>query len=182
MTKRIGIRIVAVVVVMLVVGMAAPSGRAAGTSTTVMVKHILETVRAFRTIYAKAIVNKAKGGGMRPLENWRREQHALMLPAQFVKAAATQIKGYDLGLVSLDPIYKSNLPRTAGEINALKAILASRNTDVVVFEEGNQVKGMMGDFAIAQTCIDCHNQHPRSPKRDYKMGDLMGGLIVRITK
>ena len=41
----------------------------------------------------------------------------------------------------------------------------------------NDVKlytAMFPDFAIAAACVDCHNQHPDSPKRNWEMGDLMG--------
>ncbi len=180
--KKVGI-VIATVTIMLAVGLATPWGsRAAGTDVTSMTKYILETVKAFRTVYAKGIVKKAKAGGMNPNEDWRKDSHALMLPAQFVKAGASQIKGYELGLIGLDPIYKSNLPKSEGEANALNQITSSRNTDVVVFREGKKIIGVMGDFAVAQSCVDCHNQHPKSPKKDYKMGDLMGALIVRINE
>ena len=182
MKKRVGLRIAAVTVVALAVALAAPKGRE-DTGSKAMATYLLETVKAFRTIYAKSILDKARNGGMAPMENWRRETHGLMLPAQFVKAGATQIKGYELGLIGLEPIYKSNLPKTRGEENALKTIFSSRLKDnIVIFEEGGKLKGLMGDFAIAQSCVDCHNHHPKSPRRDYKMGDLMGALIVRIDK
>jgi len=30
------------------------------------------------------------------------------------------------------------------------------------------------------SCVECHNPHPRSPKRDFKSGDVMGALVVRV--
>lgn len=168
------------VTILFTVGLAVPWASKAGTDVTSMTKYILETVKAFRTVYAKGVTKKAKEGGMKTDEGWRQDAHALMLPAQFVKAAATQIKGYELGLIGNQPIYKSNLPKSEAEKNALQSIMASRNSEVVVFRDGNKVVGLMGDFAVAQSCVDCHNAHPRSPKKDYKMGDLMGALVVRI--
>lgn len=178
--EKVGVVLI-VITIIFAVGLATPWGsRAAGTDVTSMTKYILETVKAFRTVYAKGIVKKAKAGGMNPNEDWRKDSHGIMLPAQFVKAGASQIKGYELGLIGLEPIYKSNLPKSNAEVNALEQITSNRNTDVVVFREGKQIIGVMGDFAVAQSCVDCHNAHPRSPKKDYKMGDLMGALVVRI--
>ena len=31
-----------------------------------------------------------------------------------------------------------------------------------------------------QACIGCHNAHPRSPKKDFKLDDVMGGLVIEI--
>jgi len=28
--------------------------------------------------------------------------------------------------------------------------------------------------------VDCHNQHPASPRKDLKVGDVMGGVVVRV--
>jgi cbb3-type cytochrome oxidase cytochrome c subunit len=36
------------------------------------------------------------------------------------------------------------------------------------------------DRAILNSCIECHNQHPRSPRRDFKRNDIMGGIVVRV--
>jgi len=29
-------------------------------------------------------------------------------------------------------------------------------------------------------CADCHNRQPGSPKQDFKVGDVMGGPVVRV--
>ena len=28
--------------------------------------------------------------------------------------------------------------------------------------------------------MECHNQHPRSPRRDFKLNDVMGAIVVRV--
>jgi adenylate cyclase len=35
---------------------------------------------------------------------------------------------------------------------------------------------------MAQTCVSCHNAHPESPKRDWKVGDVRGIQEVTITQ
>jgi hypothetical protein len=36
------------------------------------------------------------------------------------------------------------------------------------------------DVAVAPACVTCHNAHKDSPRTDFEMGDVMGGVVVRI--
>ena len=36
------------------------------------------------------------------------------------------------------------------------------------------------DTAVAQACVSCHNGHKDSPRKDFKLGDVMGGVVIRI--
>ena len=36
------------------------------------------------------------------------------------------------------------------------------------------------DVASVEASVACHNAHPESPRRDFVLGDVMGGVIVRI--
>ncbi|MEQ1847248.1 MAG: DUF3365 domain-containing protein, partial [Nitrospira sp.] len=29
-------------------------------------------------------------------------------------------------------------------------------------------------------CVTCHNSHPLSPKQDFKLNDVMGGIAITI--
>ena len=99
-----------------------------------------------------------------------------------MKAAGAELKDFELGLIGLTPIYKSNLPKTQAETDALKKMMANPDQKVLTFADGNQFKGLAADFAIVQSCADCHNAHPDSPKKDFKQGDLMGAIVVRFNK
>ncbi len=143
-------------------------------------RYVLETAQAFRTVYSKTIVEKAEKVGVKPSEQWITEDHAIMLPAQFVKAAGAEIKSFDLGLIGLTPVNPTNLPKTQAEAQALKKLAEDPDLKVVTFEDGNQFKGLAADYAIDQACSDCHNNHPASPKRDFRQGDLMGAIVVRL--
>ena len=144
-----------------------------------MTKYILATVKAARTIYVKSVLRKVKKAGLKASEDWVKQDHAVMLPAQFVKALGYEINGYELALVGTDPLYKSNLPKTPKEKEML-AKLASGKEKMVTFKDGTQYKGMSADFAIAQGCADCHNKHKNTKKRDWKKGDFMGAIIIRM--
>jgi len=36
------------------------------------------------------------------------------------------------------------------------------------------------DKAVSAACVECHNGHAGSPKHDFKVGDAMGGVVIRI--
>jgi hypothetical protein len=169
-----------IVFMALVFGMAftLPEGQA-DSGKELAAKYILATTKAARTVYVKGIIQKAKKAGVKPNENWAKEDHAIMLPAQFVKALGAEIRDFELALVGTDPLYKSNSPKTPKEKEMLDE-LAKGKKKVVTFQDGKQFKGMSGDFAIIQGCADCHNTHPKTTKTDWKKGDFMGAIIVRM--
>ncbi len=49
-----------------------------------------------------------------------------------------------------------------------------------VIKRGDQkfFKAIYADLAVSKACVDCHNTHLLSSKRDYKLGDVMGGIII----
>ncbi len=145
-------------------------------------RYVLATSKAFRTAYTQAVVEQTKKAGVTAKEEWTKDDHAVMLPAQFIKAAGFEIKDFELGLIGLTPLYKANLPKTQAEAEALKKFAANPELKVLTFADGNQFKGLAADFAITQACGDCHNAHPQSPRKDFRQGDLMGAIIVRINE
>ena len=41
---------------------------------------------------------------------------------------------------------------------------------------------LVAPVIMAQACVACHNAHPESPKRDWKVGDVRGMQEVTITQ
>jgi len=33
---------------------------------------------------------------------------------------------------------------------------------------------------VAQACVGCHNAHANSPRRDFKLNDVMGGIVITV--
>lgn len=153
-------------------GSADPRDRAA--------RAVLATTKAFRTVYSQAVVERAKKAGVAAKEDWTKDDHAVMLPAQFIKAAGFELTDFELGLIGATPLYSANLPKTTAEAEALKRFAANPDVKILTFADGNQFKGLAADFAIAQACADCHNAHPQSPRKDFRQGDLMGAIIIRM--
>jgi uncharacterized protein DUF3365 len=175
-------RPVGILTLLIVIGMLIPAVFAAEFTREAAAKYILATAKAFRSVYTKQVVGQVSKSNVKPDENWMKDDHAVMLPAQFIKAAGAELKDFELGLIGLTPIYKANLPKTPAEEEALKKLAANPDAGVITFEDGGQFKGISADLAIVDSCVSCHNAHPSSPKKDFKKGDLMGAIVVRFSK
>jgi sigma-B regulation protein RsbU (phosphoserine phosphatase) len=109
------------------------------------------------------------------------------LPATFVREVSEQIArsgdGYITRLISPWPINKEMGPKDAFETDGFASLAHSPGdpfvrTDTV---EGRAViRVLMADVASSTSCVSCHNAHPQSPKRDFHLYDVMGGLEVII--
>jgi hypothetical protein len=156
--------------------------RAAEPSFELTARYILEVVKAFRTAYVLKVVEHAKEGGIRPHEEWQKDSHFIPLPAQFVKAAADQLDNFEIGLIGLTPVNQANFPKTQAESDALLQLMKNRERSVTSFVDGDQFKAISADLALVQSCVDCHNQHPKATRRDFQRWDVMGGLVVRLKR
>jgi hypothetical protein len=158
-----------------------------GISPEIVADYVHSVVQADRTFYQTEIVDRMMEKGMVfASENWRADGD-LPLPAQFLqesgRLAAEQRKGIRFRLISSWAINKESRPTTEFERTGLMKILV--NTDrpyTAVSTEGKAriFQALYPDKAVSQHCADCHNVHPKSLKRDFKAGDVMGGLLVTI--
>lgn len=167
------------VVFMIGLALVVPMGQAADAAKDLAAKYVLATAKAARTVYVKGVVADAKKGGMTLNEDWVKDDHAMMLPAQFVKELGKELKEFELSLVGTDPLYASNAAKSAKEKEML-AELAKGKEKVLVADDGGVTVGMSADYAIVDSCADCHNKHPKTTKKDWKKGDFMGAIVVRM--
>ena len=106
------------------------------------------------------------------------------LPASFVHATSDAVnkgdrKTHTVDLLSLWQINERKGPRTPWEEMALRAVVTTPNElkgEVIGSGDDARFYGVTADKAAAQACVDCHNSHPKSPKRDFKLNDVMGGI------
>ena len=155
---------------------------AAEPSFELTARYILEVVKAFRTAYVLKVVEHAREGGIQPSEEWQKDSHFIPLPAQFVKAAGDQIDNFEIGLIGLTPVNRANFPRTQAETDALLQLMKNRDRSITTFVDGEQFKAISADLALVQSCVDCHNHHPKATRRDFQRWDVMGGLVVRLKR
>lgn len=149
-------------------------------------------IESDRTVYTQQVVNRLvqQEKVIKASEHFK-DDKALPLPAQMLrmgaehaqKRAKEQGLDFSYSLQSLWPINKQNAPKTQAEKDGLKYVVEHPNENFYTVETLGKVPyftAVYADKAVAQVCIACHNAHPDSPKRDFKLGDVMGGVIVRI--
>jgi len=150
--------------------------------------YIHAVIEADRTFYTIHVVERLqKGGGAVAAENWRAKKNMLPLPAQFLmessELATKTGSAVRYRLISLWPINPHNAPYSEAEKNALEAVREHRERSATsTVKVGNQTyfQAIYADRAVSQACVGCHNTHPRSPKKDFKLDDVMGGLVIEI--
>jgi hypothetical protein len=158
-----------------------------GISPEMVADYVHSVVQADRTFYQTEIVDRMMEKGMVfASENWRADGD-LPLPAQFLQESgrrmAEQRKGIRFRLISSWAINKEHRPTTEFERTGLMKILANPDrpyTAVTTEGKARIFQALYPDKAVSQHCADCHNVHPKSLKRDFKAGDVMGGLLVTI--
>jgi hypothetical protein len=91
--------------------------------------------------------------------------------------------GIKYRLASLTPIYVWNAPSTEFERKGLEAVTKDPDKPFKGFVRIGRdrfFQAIYADRAVSQTCVTCHNTHINSPKKDYQLNDVMGGIIVTI--
>lgn len=142
-------------------------------------------IMAHRNFYTIHIVNPLLQEGIVDVsENWR-AKNALPLPVQLLQetSAMAELAALDIHyhLISHWPINKANAPVTEFEQRGLEAIQAHPTqpySSTFVSGNGRRFGTVYADLAVTRVCIDCHNTHSNSPRSDFKVGDVMGGLVI----
>ena len=150
---------------------------------------IYQVITANRQVYTQHIVGRLvnQNGLVKVSENWR-EMKAMPLPAQMLRLGAAQVSAgsngdIQYGLKSLWAINKANFPAENQEREGLIHILKNPGQNYYQTIEdagGSYFMAVYPDLAFEEACVQCHNNHALSPKTDFRKGDLMGGIIVRI--
>ncbi len=142
-----------------------------------------------RRQYTKNIVVKLKKDGVvdvHPNRNYTKIAGGIPLPATFVQEVSGKIN--EKGVYSYDLLSKWNINKEKG----LKSDFEREAFDYLYSKKGKSFSRFMvhnglytlryatADVASTKGCVSCHNAHEESPKKDFKLGDVMGVLVVNI--
>ena len=158
-----------------------------GISPQKVADFVHDIVEADRTVYSTLIVDRLqKKNILHATENWE-HQNALPLPAQLLQKAGKMIaekgRGIRYRLVSMWPIYERNGPATEFEREGLRAVRKDPNqtfSGIIKSGKLRYFQAIYPDRAVTEACVDCHNTHPLSPKRDFQLNDVMGAIVITI--
>lgn len=141
-------------------------------------------LEANRTNYTDNVVVKLQKEGIEAHEHWK-DERGVPLPAQYLmesgRLVALKNLKFSFRLASLTPIYVWNGANSDLERIGLAAV--EKQPDLPYFgfltKDGTRYfQAIYPDFASSQACVDCHNKHPNSPRRDFKLNDVMGGIVI----
>ncbi|MEO1205692.1 MAG: DUF3365 domain-containing protein [Pseudomonadota bacterium] len=149
---------------------------------------LIAVMVADRTVYTKKVVQRlaAKEKVIKASEHFD-DDSALPLPAQMFRFGAEHVADktdkFSYSLQSLWPINKQNAPRTDVEKAGLKFVNDNKGENYYGEETLGGTKyftAVYADVAVAKVCASCHNNHKDTPRTDFKVGDVMGGVVIRI--
>jgi len=149
---------------------------------------LISVMVADRTVYTKKVVQRlaAKDKVIKASEHFD-DDKALPLPAQMFRFGAEHVADktdkFSYSLLSLWPINKQNAPRTEIEKAGIKYVAENKRKNYYGEETlcgQKYYTAVYADVAVAKVCASCHNDHKDTPRSDFKVGDVMGGVVIRI--
>lgn len=160
-----------------------------GFSPQQMADALFTVMSSDRAVYTKQVVNRLQNVEkvLKATEHWQDEK-TLPLPAQMFRMGAETVAGKDAGftyaLLSLWPINKQNAPKTDAEKAGLQFVNDSLGKTNYYAEETlggrKYFTAVYADVAVSKACVTCHNEHADTPRDDFKLDDVMGGVVIRI--
>jgi len=158
-----------------------------GVSPQAMADALYAVMAADRTVYTREVVNRLQEQEkvIKASEHFK-DDKALPLPAQMFRmgaeAAQKTNSAFTYSLLSQWPINKQNGPKTEVEKNGLKAVAETGKNFYTEETLGGKkyFTAVYPDKAVVDACVNCHNAHQDSPKKDFKLGDVFGGVVIRI--
>ena len=174
-------------------GCSSQSTAAGGIDPKVVADSLFTVMEADRAVYTKNVVKRIKAEGkIDAKEEWADSGNEhLPLPAQMFRMAAERAKDskhnsakFFYQLKSPWPINKQNKPVTDVEKAGFNFVVGNKGEEPYYAEEvingQKYFTAIYADVGVSSACIDCHNDHEDTPKTDFELGDVMGGVVLRI--
>ncbi len=141
--------------------------------------------KAIRAYYTENIVNKVvKSGAFRADVEHANNDKVIPLPATFLHDLGAALKDRDTTVSLFSPFPfpdRKDRKLDAFQEQAWTYLTAHPEETFAQSDvrDGKQiVRVAVADKMSAQSCINCHNSDARSPKTDWKLGDVRGVLEV----
>jgi signal transduction histidine kinase/DNA-binding response OmpR family regulator len=145
-----------------------------------------ESLEELRTLYTSEVVERLRDRGISVTHDYASREGAIPLPATFSMELGRRIgeksSGLQVRLYSDHPFpwRQDGGPRDAFEREALRHLRERPDQPFARFEEfaGRPAVRYATADRMRADCVDCHNSHPESPKRDWRAGDVRGVLEI----
>ena len=161
---------------------------------------LYNVLKSDRKVYAQKIVNRLVKDDkvIAAHEEWK-ENKALLLPAQMFREGAEEVDSiedkaidFTYSLQSTWPLNYENAKKKTPKVEEGLLAVSTKDSEFYgkkwtgeeTINGTDYFVGIYPDRAVAPACWTCHNEH-ENRKPDYpefKKGDLMGGIVIRIPK
>jgi methyl-accepting chemotaxis protein len=142
-------------------------------------------LKALRGYYTENVAAKVvKNGALKPDFDHRGKDDRIPLPATMIHDLSELYKQQGTIAKLYSPFPFPNRSDRVLDDFAREAWAALSKDPSAVFSQRAMVDGKeavriaIGDTMVNASCVSCHNSHPASPKRDWKVGDLRGVLEI----
>jgi hypothetical protein len=145
-------------------------------------------IAADREMYCQQYIAHQKEGDPLPnLSTSNKSSDSWPLPAEMFRRAAESIQSkgaeFSYALRSLRPIDPRNGPQTELEQRGLAAVASHPAQNYY----GQEMLGgrryftaVYPDLHAVAACVDCHNRSSTSIPQRLQVGDILGGIVVRV--
>jgi methyl-accepting chemotaxis protein len=141
--------------------------------------------KTIRTYYTENVVNKVvKGGAFQANVDHKNNDKVIPLPATFLHdmGAALKDRATTVTLFSQFPFPDRRDRKLDGFQEQAWTFLTAHPDQIFsqseMHDDKHIVRVAVADTMSTQSCVNCHNSDARSPKTDWKLGDVRGVLEV----
>jgi len=144
----------------------------------------IDTLSTVQSMYSSEVVERLNYLGITPRQDYRNHDGAIPFPATFSIELAKAMTNPETGIINRlysdypFALRKDGGPKDEYESLALTTLrfAVDKTKPFIRFENVNNRMSMRygKSLVMKQSCVDCHNSHPDSTKKDWKVGDVRG--------
>ena len=145
-----------------------------------------QTIGEVRQVYTSEVVDRLKPFDIHATHDYASQERSVPLPATLTMEIGDRLNknrdGAHIRLFSEYPFpHRRERMLDDFEKNAITHMRAYNDEifwRIEKFEGRPSIRLALADRLKKQSCVDCHNSHPDSPKRDWQLNDVRGVLEV----
>lgn len=151
----------------------------------------LIALNTFHSFYSTEVVSRVKSNGGEISADYKNRPGAIPVPATFSIELASKITETESGVTTRlysDFPFSTRInggPKDEYESLALSHLRFAddKKQPFIRYEKinGQLTLRFAKALIMQESCVNCHNSHADSPKKDWKVGDVRGARVVNIT-
>ncbi|MGR3316879.1 MAG: PAS domain S-box protein [Candidatus Anammoxibacter sp.] len=153
---------------------------------TINAKSTIRQYMTLRSYYTKNVVKKVRSrSNLQVTFDHKIRENAIPLPATLIQDLSSLLadsEGMRLMLYSAFP-FPNHEDRVLDDFAKEAIAYFKTNPDgtfvkTVLIKDNETVRVAIADKMVDDSCVTCHNNHPQTPKKGWKLGDVRGVLEV----